>query len=89
MNESCDRENKFKGEEKMTDEDAIKSLERIETRQQTFNGKPVIRDTRIKISVVIYALANGYTHEEIIEDYPDLCEQDIVACLLYAAKQFD
>ncbi len=46
-------------------------------------GKPCVRTTRISVYDVLNWLANGMTFENIIEDFPELTEQDIMACLAY------
>ena len=48
-------------------------------------GQPCIRGMRIAVTDVLGWLAAGMTHEEILSDYPDLTEEDIRACLAYAA----
>lgn len=50
-------------------------------------GKPCIRDTRIAVYDILNWLANGMTSKEIIADYPELVEEDIFACLSYAAER--
>jgi uncharacterized protein (DUF433 family) len=50
-------------------------------------GKPCIRGIRITVGDVLGWLAVGMTHQQIIEDYPDLQETDILACLAYAADK--
>ena len=50
-------------------------------------GKPCIRGMRITVGDVLGWLAAGMTHEEIISDYPELTEEDIRACLAYAADR--
>lgn len=50
-------------------------------------GKPCIRSMRITVSDVLGWLAAGMSHQEIIEDYPDVTEADIRACLSYAADR--
>lgn len=50
-------------------------------------GKPCIRETRISVYDVLNWLANGMTFENIIEDFPELTENDILACLSYAADK--
>jgi uncharacterized protein (DUF433 family) len=50
-------------------------------------GKPCIRSIRITVGDVLGWLAAGMTHQEIINDYPDLTEEDILACLAYAADK--
>jgi uncharacterized protein (DUF433 family) len=50
-------------------------------------GKPCIRGMRITVYDVLEYLASGMTHEEILEDFPYLTPQDILACLSYAADR--
>jgi uncharacterized protein (DUF433 family) len=50
-------------------------------------GKPCIIDTRIAINDILSWLASGMTHEEILNDYPELKEEHILAALWYAAKR--
>jgi uncharacterized protein (DUF433 family) len=50
-------------------------------------GKPTIRGMRITVADVLDWLAVGMTHDEIIRDYPELTEEDIRACLAYAADR--
>ncbi len=50
-------------------------------------GKPCIRGIRITVGDVLGWLAAGMTYQEIIADYPDLTEEDIRACLAYAADK--
>jgi len=50
-------------------------------------GKPVIKGTRITVYDVLQWLASGLTHQEIISDFPQLTEQQILACLAYAANR--
>lgn len=50
-------------------------------------GKPCVRDLRITVYDVLGWLAEGMTKKEIISDYPDLTEDDINACLAFAANR--
>ena len=50
-------------------------------------GKPCIRRMRITVGDVLGWLAAGMSHQEIIEDFPELTEDDIHACLAYAADR--
>ncbi|MDD5483525.1 MAG: DUF433 domain-containing protein [Kiritimatiellae bacterium] len=50
-------------------------------------GKPCIRGLRITVGDVLGWLAAGMSVKEIIEDYPDLSEPDIRACIEYAAER--
>ncbi len=50
-------------------------------------GRPCIRGMRITVGDVLGWLAAGMSHEEILGDYPELTEDDIRACLAYAADR--
>lgn len=50
------------------------------------HGKPVVRGLRYPVQNVLELLASGMSHEEILEDYEDLEKEDLMACLLFAAK---
>ena len=50
-------------------------------------GRPTIRGMRIAVSDVLGWLAAGMSHQEILSDYPELTEDDIRACLAYAADR--
>ncbi len=47
-------------------------------------GKPCIRGMRITVYDVLEYLASGMTHQELLEGFPYLTEEDIRACLAYA-----
>ena len=47
-------------------------------------GKPVIRGTRIAVEFVIGLLADGWAEDAIVENYPGITRDDILACLAYA-----
>jgi uncharacterized protein (DUF433 family) len=47
-------------------------------------GKPVIRGSRISVEFVIGLLADGWSETAIVENYPGICHDDILACLAYA-----
>ena len=50
-------------------------------------GRPCIRHMRIAVADVLSWLAAGMTHQAIIADYPELTEDDILACLASAADR--
>lgn len=50
------------------------------------HGTPVVRGMRWPVYVVIGLIASGASHEEIIEDHPELTEADLRACLLFASE---
>ena len=49
------------------------------------NGKPTIKNLRITVETIIDFLAMGDSHEDILKAYPDLTNEDIEACLKFAA----
>lgn len=51
------------------------------------SGKPCIRGMRMTVTDVLEYLAGGMTHEELLADFPDLTEEDIRACLAFAADR--
>ena len=59
-------------------------LKRITADPQIFSGKPIIRGMRISVEMVLSLLAQGAPVQELLDDYPDLEEADIQACLAYA-----
>ena len=50
-------------------------------------GRPCFRHMRIAVADVLGWLAAGMSHQEILSDYPELTEEDIRACLAYAADR--
>jgi uncharacterized protein (DUF433 family) len=50
-------------------------------------GRPCVRGLRITVGDVLGWLAAGLSHEQILSDYPELTEDDIRACLAYAADR--
>jgi len=47
-------------------------------------GKPVIRGTRISVEFVLGLMADGWSEAEILQNYPGLVHEDVIACLAYA-----
>lgn len=58
---------------------------RISVDPRVMQGKPCVRGMRITVGLAVNLVANGMTAQEIIEEYPDLQEEDIRQCLRYAA----
>ena len=61
--------------------------EYIEINTEKRFGKPTIKGTRISVYDVLSWLSNGMTRKEIIYDYPELNENQINACLSFAARK--
>ncbi len=60
-------------------------LSRISRIPGVCHGTPIIRGMRWPVYVVLGLIASGASHEEIIEDHPELTEADLRACLLFAS----
>ena len=50
-------------------------------------GRPCVRETRISVYDVLNLLANEMSIKDIIKDFPELTEKDVLACLSYAADK--
>ena len=50
-------------------------------------GRPCVRDTRISVFDVLGWLASGMSNAQILKDFPELSNEDISACLSYAADK--
>ncbi len=64
-------------------------LDRISFDPDISFGKPVIRGTRMAVVFLLEHLAAGDSHEEILEAFPFLKNDDILACLQYAIQLMD
>ena len=60
-------------------------LDRISVNPNICFGKPCIAGTRIWVSLILDFLATGETFDAILESYPQLKREDILACLAYGA----
>ncbi|MDE0670486.1 MAG: DUF433 domain-containing protein [Caldilineaceae bacterium SB0662_bin_9] len=58
-------------------------LRRITARPDVFGGKPIVRDMRISVELILSLLSQGATQEELLDDYPGLELEDIRACVAY------
>jgi uncharacterized protein (DUF433 family) len=58
--------------------------DRIVADSNVLVGKPVIRGTRLAVEFIIDLLANGWSEEQILDNYPGVVHEDIAACLRYA-----
>ena len=52
-------------------------------------GKPTIKGTRIPVSLILNQIAHGYSFDRIIEAYPNLIKEDIVAAIKYSEAQVE
>ena len=58
---------------------------RITINPKVMGGKPCIRDTRIPVSIILKLLSKKIPYEQILNEYPELTEEDITSCLEFAA----
>jgi uncharacterized protein (DUF433 family) len=59
--------------------------ERIAVDPSVLVGKAVVRGTRLAVEFIIDLLAEGWSEEDIVANYPGLTREDIRACLAYAS----
>jgi uncharacterized protein (DUF433 family) len=62
-------------------------LERISIDPAVRFGKPCVRGTRLTVGDVLGAMATGTTEAELLLDFPQLCHEDVLACLAFAAER--
>ncbi len=67
----------------------MKSFDRIELNPRVCNGRPVIRGTRIPVSVILEQIAEGESWNSLLAGYPELDREDIKAALIYARESLD
>jgi len=59
--------------------------ERITIDPDVLAGKPVIRGTRLSVELILELLAAGESMQDVLDNYPGLVREDILACLAYAS----
>lgn len=62
---------------------------RIEWDPKVCNGKPVIKGTRIPVSIILEQIAEGISWDQLLQDYPELGLGDIKAALSFARESID
>jgi len=60
--------------------------ERIVIDPKMMAGKPVIRGSRVPVDAIVRRIAEGMGIRDVLEDYPNLSEEDVKAALRYAAS---
>ena len=61
-------------------------IERISIDPRICHGQACIKGTRIPVYQILHMLANGDTVKELLQEYPSLKREDILACIEYAAE---
>ncbi len=64
-------------------------LDRIVLNSKIMVGKPIIKGTRLTVEYILNLLANGAPFSEILDEYKGLTQNDILACILFAAKSLE
>jgi uncharacterized protein (DUF433 family) len=64
-------------------------LERIILNPKVMVGKPVVKGTRLTVEYILGLLTHGAIPAEILQEYEGLTEEDIQACLIFAAKSLE
>ncbi|MCY4662035.1 MAG: DUF433 domain-containing protein [Acidobacteria bacterium] len=65
----------------------MKLLDRVSIDPTVRFGRPCIRNTRITVGDVLDHLAGGTSEDELLAEFPQLCSEDVRACLAYAAER--
>jgi len=61
--------------------------DRIVSDPEILVGKPIIKGTRISVELILGWLANGWTFEQVLESYPQIAREDILAALAFATER--
>ena len=64
-------------------------MDRIEFNPRVCNGKPVIKGTRIPVSVILDEIAKGECWDALIAGFPELKKEDIQAALVFAKESLE
>ena len=64
-------------------------LNRITVNPNQCGGKPCVRGIRIRVTDVLELIANGLTSQQILQEFPDLEQDDITACVKYALAKIN
>lgn len=58
----------------------------IDSNPKILYGKPVVKGTRIPVSLILEKLAAGDELSDLLDAYPHISKEDILACLMYASE---
>ena len=61
-------------------------FERISIDPEIMCGKPCVKGTRIPIYIILNLMAAGYSIEKVLETYPKLTKEDVLAAISYAGS---
>ena len=63
--------------------------ERIVTNKNVLAGRPAVKGTRLSVSFILELMAAGADEAAILAGYPQLCAEDVRACLRYAGEKLE
>ena len=61
--------------------------QRIEMKKDVLCGKPVVKGTRLSVEHLVGLLAQGWSEADVIDAYPGITREDLLACLTYSADR--
>ena len=61
--------------------------ERIVVDPTVLVGKPLVKGSRLAVEFVVDLLAHGWSEQDILNNYPGITSEDVLACLGYASKR--
>lgn len=64
----------------------VADMNRIVIDPQVLAGKPVIRGTRLAVEFILDLLAQGWSEQQLLSQYPGLAHEDVLACIAYASE---
>lgn len=64
----------------------INYINHIEANPEIMFGKPCIKGTRVPVDLILRKLKGGYTYSDLLDAYPRIKEDDILACIEYREK---
>ena len=67
----------------------MKWEDRIILDKDILAGKPVVKGTRLAVEFIVGLLAEGWSEQDILTNYPALKREDILACLAYAKERLN
>ena len=61
-------------------------FERLSIDPNVCFGKPCVRGHRIWVSLILDLLASGWTTQQVLDEYPGIAQEDVLACIAYGAE---
>lgn len=68
---------------------SVDDQDRIVMNREIMGGRPVVKGTRIPVTLILNLIAHGYTLDRVVQAYPNLTKDDVRAAILYAGANLD